>query len=210
MGQWREREARVAAARMGIESRWIGLPESDWSDDEAREAIRAQLVEAAPTVIYAPSAIDYHPDHRRVARALAAAIAELQAQPEVRIYAIQVPLTPLLTGLVHDVSDLEVQVRSVLGCYASQRQSIAITTRLRRYAAQFYGASSEVEAFCSLPARDYIALQARPEAKFRPLMIRAWTDPLTLLVGLSERLSWRHARWDAIGHLPSKARLTSH
>lgn len=191
MAKWREREAGEAAARMGIESRWIGLLESDWSDDEARQAIREQLVEADPTIIYAPSAFDYHPDHRRVARALAAAIAELQVQPEVRIYAVQVPLTPLLAGLVHDVSDLQVRIRSVLGCYASQRESIAITTRLRHYAARFYGRDSEVEAFCALTAEDFVSLHARPEVRFRPLMIRAWTDPLTVLVGLPERLSWR-------------------
>jgi LmbE family N-acetylglucosaminyl deacetylase len=189
----REKEARQAAARMGVDCRWLGLEEGGWSDEDGRRAIRRTLAEADPTIVYAPSRIDYHIEHRRVAGVLATALGELRSQAEVRIYSVQVPLTPLLANLVHDVSDLDAQIRSVVACYASQRESVMVAARLRRYAVRLYRVANSVEAFFSLPARDYVSLHTRPEARFRPLMMRAWTDPLAVLVGLPERIVWR--RW---------------
>jgi LmbE family N-acetylglucosaminyl deacetylase len=186
----REKEATEAASRMGADYQWSGLREGDWSDQEGHAAIRRAFVEVDPTVVYAPSSIDYHPEHRRVARTLAAILAEWSPAPEVRIYAVQVPLTPLLTNLIHDVSDLEAAIRSVLVCYPTQRESVMLTLRLRRYAARFWGAASQVEGFCSMPAGMYASLLERPPTRFRPLWIRAWTDPLALIVGLGERRSW--------------------
>lgn len=187
----RKTEATEAAIRMGATHRWLGLREGEWSDEDGRRAITQALLETAPTVVYAPSTIDYHPEHRRVARILAASLTELRWAAEIRIFSIQVPLTPLLANLIHDVSDLDSQIRSVLACYASQRDSLGATRRLRGYAARFYGARRQVEAFRSVLPVDYRLLIARRLATFRPLMIRSWSDPLSLLVGLPERLSWR-------------------
>jgi hypothetical protein len=117
--------------------------------------------------------------------------------PAVRIYAVQVPLTPLLTNLVHDISDLEDETRAVFNCYASQRTNIACAFRSRRYAACFYGAIKWAEAFLALPADVYAALHRRSSANFRPLGIRAWNDPLAVFAGVRERISWRLA---APGH----------
>jgi len=192
MASRRQMEAMRAARRMGVDCQWIGLPEGDWSEPDGLAAIRSALADVVPTLVYAPSSLDYHPEHRRVARVIAAALAELRAEPEIRIYSVQVPLTPLLTNLIHDVSDIEAHIRSVFACYASQRESLTIALRLRHYAARFHRAAHGVEAFLSCSARDYISLHARPDATFRPLMIRAWTDPLAAFVGLSERLFWRH------------------
>ena len=191
----REAEAIRAAARMGASCDWVGLREGDWSDDSARAAVLRVLRETRPTVIYAPSFIDYHPEHRRVAKTLAAILEEVHAALEVRMYAVQVPLTPLLTNLVHDVSDLEASIGSVFACYPSQRESLMPTLRLRRYAARFYGASTQVEGFFAIPAPAYVSLHGRPPARFRSLAGRAWTDPLAMLVGGAERITWnRFAR----------------
>jgi LmbE family N-acetylglucosaminyl deacetylase len=191
MRRIREKEAARAAAQMGVAGAWLGLHEGEWSDDEGREALRRELREAAPTIIYAPSNIDYQSEHRRLARTLADLLAELALAPEVRVYAVQVPLTPLLVNLVHDVSDLQPSIAAVLRCYATQLESVSRTFRLRRYAARFYGAESEAEAFCALPAEIYSSLHRRTPVSFRALYIRAWLDPLAALVGTRERFAWR-------------------
>ena len=190
MRRLREAEAIRAAARMGASCDWVGLREGDWSDEDGRAAVLRALKQTDPTVVYAPSLIDYHPEHRRVAKMLGAILGEGRAAPEVRMYAVQVPLTPVLTNLVHDVSDLEGAIGAVLACYPSQRESVMPMLRLRRYAARFYGASNQVEGFCAIPASAYALLHARLPAKFRPLSGRAWTDPLAIVVGLAERMTW--------------------
>jgi LmbE family N-acetylglucosaminyl deacetylase len=193
MAALRERESRAAAERMGVNRRWMGLAEGEWSDQEGRAAIRHALAEAEPTVVYAPSNIDFHPEHRRVAAVVAEAFAELDQTSDIRIYAAQVPLTPLLTNVVHDVSDLEAAIRSVFNCYASQEKTLSCAFRSRRYAACFYGAAKQAETFCTIPPDLYARLHRRFAAEYRPMGIRAWNDPLTLFAGMRERIYWRWA-----------------
>ena len=190
MAEQRHREASAAAARLGADLDWMALREDGWSDQDGRTAIGRVLADVDPTIVYAPSNIDFHPEHRRVARALAASLSVCDRKPEVRIYAVQVPLTPLLTNLIHDVSDLEASIRFVFGCYASQQSSLGATFRARRYAARFYRAERLAECFCSMPTDLYAALHGRPLARFKPMALRAWSDPLTLAVGTAERLHW--------------------
>lgn len=111
------------------------------------------------------------------------------------MYAVQVPLTPLLVNLVHDVSDLEPSIRAVLRAYTTQIENVSRTFRLRRYAARFHGAAKQVESFCAVPAGVYSLLLARTPVRFRPLFIRAWLDPLATVVGTAERLTWRKRIW---------------
>jgi LmbE family N-acetylglucosaminyl deacetylase len=194
MAEQREREASAAAARIGAQCHWMGLREGDWSDQDGRAAIHRALADVDPTIIYAPSNIDFHPEHRRVAQTLAATLSVSSLKPEVRIYAVQVPLTPLLTNMIHDVSDLETSIRLVFGCYASQQISLKSSFRARRYAARFYQVNGLAEGFCAMPAELYVALHKRPLATFKPMAIRAWTDPLTLAIGIGERLHWNRRR----------------
>lgn len=190
----REREASLAAHEMGAKSTWLGLPEGDWSDPEGRSALHRVLADFEPSVVYVPSGIDYHPEHCRVARISATVLSERRSLAEVRLYCVQVPLTPLLTNLIHDVSDLDLSIRAILLCYASQRESTACTLRLRRYAARFWQARKQVETFCSMTVATYELLHRRPLARFVGLRSRAWIDPLAFATGLGERLAWcRHA-----------------
>jgi LmbE family N-acetylglucosaminyl deacetylase len=195
----RRRESEEAARRMDVESQWIGLREGDWTDHEGMDALQRILEEVKPTVIYTPSAIDYQAEHRRVAALVAAVVTKVTSSAEIRIYAVQVPLTSLLVNLVHDVSDLEAPIRRVLSSYATQRQSVSRTFRLRRYAARVYGATGEVEAFCTMTTSLYATLHKRPLANFRGLYIRAWTDPAAIMVGIRERISWHHLLRQAEG-----------
>ena len=193
MRRLREGEAARAAARMGADCSWVGLREGDWAEEEGRAAIERAFRETNPTVLYAPSLIDFHPEHCRIAKILGTSLGKAVAGPEVRIYAAQVPLTPQLTNLVHDVSDLEPAIRAVFASYPSQRESAEPMMRLRRYAARFYGAATQVEGFCAVPASTYASLQRRRPARFKALSGRPWADPLALIVGFAERTAWRRA-----------------
>lgn len=196
----RREEADVAAARLGAELRWLGFPEGNRRPDDLDAAIDRALADAAPTIVYAPSLLDYHAEHQRVARSLASAL-RLAPSIEVRIYGIQVPLTSLLSNLVHDVSDLAQPMRAAYAAHATQRHATASTMRLKRYAARLYGAGTLAEAFCAMPGQLYANLQARRPATFRAVRRRAWTDPLAALTGWRERIAWQSAlRTNASSH----------
>jgi LmbE family N-acetylglucosaminyl deacetylase len=150
-----------------------------------------ELAAFDPTVIYAPSQLDFHSDHRRVAQAVAATVS---ARPVlVRVYPIQVPLTPLVSNLIHDVSDLAVEMVRIRRAHTTQAESIERTARTRGYAARFFGAPSQVESFCQLSGATYGRLNRDLSGRFRGLRIRAWTDPLAAVRGTSERLRWLRA-----------------
>ena len=191
MAERRREEAGEAARRLGADLDWLGLPEGEWTAEVGAAALERILSELSPTVIYVPSAIDYHPEHRRVAAALAAIASTLPAPFQMRIYAVQVPLTPVLVNLVHDVSDLAAPIRRAAAAYATQRDTVSYSLRLKRYAGACYGAGTLAEAFCSVPADRYTACHARPPAAFRSIHPRAWTDPLAALRGWRERAAWR-------------------
>ena len=94
----REEEERSGAALMGAAvDRW-GLPRRIGRGRTPRPGWSASSPRSIPTVIYAPSQLDFHSDHRRVAQAVAATVS---ARPVlVRVYPIQVPLTPLVSNLL--------------------------------------------------------------------------------------------------------------
>jgi hypothetical protein len=193
MAQHRDLESRAAADRMGVRREWIGLREGRWSASEGRDAIHNILQAANPTLIYAPSNIDFHPEHRRVAGALAEILRNPSMKLAVRIYPCQVPLTPLLVNLIHDVSDLETELRGIHDIYGSQRKTLVCTFRSRHYAARFYGAPKLVEGFCSVSPELFVELHRGPPGTFRALGLRAWADPVSLVFGMTERLRWREA-----------------
>jgi LmbE family N-acetylglucosaminyl deacetylase len=205
MGERRHEEAREVARRMGAELDWVGLAQNQWSSEEGAAALRSVLSELSPTVVYAPSAIDYHPDHRRVATVLAAVLSEGPTSFEVRIYASQVPLTALLVNMVHDVSDLAESMGRASAAYATQREALSYSLRLKRYAGRCYGAGTLAEAFCCAPADVYAAWHARPPATFRSIYPRAWTDPLAALVGWRERMAWRRQARAVVGERRPKS-----
>ncbi len=76
MAAQRQQEAQLAASRMGVDTlAWLGFPEGDCSQASLEQALRRVLLEVQPDTIYAPSRIDFHPEHMKVAHALARALA---------------------------------------------------------------------------------------------------------------------------------------
>jgi LmbE family N-acetylglucosaminyl deacetylase len=133
MAEQRRTEAAAAARLLGgVRVEWLGLREGEWDLRELQSRLEALLDDLEPDLVYAPSRIDFHPEHRRVAHALALALdSRLGARPRalaVRIYGVQVPLTPALANLVADVSDVAERCHAVLRSYTSQAGS-AVTAR---------------------------------------------------------------------------------
>jgi len=202
MSEQRRKEAAAAAEILGdVRVEWLGLREGDWDLRELQSRLEALLDEIEPDVIYAPSRIDFHPEHHRVAHALALALDSHRSVPprslDVRIYSVQVPLTPALSNLVVDVSDVAERCHAVLRSYASQAGSIECSYRQRRYGARLHRVRGEVEEFWELPAARYASLhldtpEQWPDA-FRGLRNFALSDPFAYLVGQRERRRLRSA-----------------
>src|SRR5262245_198206 len=101
MARRRRQEAEAGARILDVDRlAWLGAPEGEWSAEQLQPALRALIERFAPDVIYAPSRIDFHPEHHKAAYALALALAATALAPRVRVYQVQVPLTPILTNLV--------------------------------------------------------------------------------------------------------------
>ena len=202
MAERRHTEAAAAGRLLGVVSvEWLGLREGEWELCELQSRLKTLLDDLEPDVIYAPSRIDFHPEHYRVAHALARALdSHVGARPrtiDVRIYAVQVPLTPALANLVVDVSDVAERCHAVLRSYSSQASSIECCYRKRRYGARLYRLRGEVEEFWELPAARYASLHLdAPErwpGAFRGLRYYAWSDPFAYLIGQRERRRLRSA-----------------
>jgi LmbE family N-acetylglucosaminyl deacetylase len=197
MALQRRREATDAARLMQLERlEWLGLPEGEWSVRALQDPLRALIEEIEPHIIYAPSRIDFHPEHFKVAHALALALGDVGVRQErVRVYQVQVPLTPVIANLVADVSALVPRCEAVLRAYVSQAGSVQCAYRQRRYSALLHGIAKHAEEFWEMPASRYVALHSVPPLQwpnaFRGLRNFPITDPLAYLVGRNARRKMR-------------------
>jgi LmbE family N-acetylglucosaminyl deacetylase len=198
MAARRRREAESAAARLAARLEWLGLPERTWDGAALRRQLAEYLASWRPNVIYAPSRIDFHPDHVRVAMALAGVLgaAPLDPDPLIRVYQIQVRLTPLLTNLICSIASVEKSARAVLRVYQSQLGSLLRVERMKRYAGAWHRVPGLAEPFWELSAAAYARLHrdVRPEASpFRGLRKLPISDPLCYWKGRAERRRLRQA-----------------
>jgi LmbE family N-acetylglucosaminyl deacetylase len=196
----RRYEAALAAQRLGAdEVVWLGLPEGAWAEAELRASLATAIRDWAPQIIYAPSRVDFHPEHWRVAQALAqvlAASAGERSSITLRIYQIQVPLTAILVNLVTPVAGVLAESQAVYAAYQTQHGSVARTARMRRYAARFYGLGGPGEEFWQLSAAEYDRLhRGSPDEwhRFRSLRAHAISDLLAYWQGRGERRRLRRA-----------------
>jgi LmbE family N-acetylglucosaminyl deacetylase len=189
MSATRRREAEAVAARLDVELRWIGLPEGEWSEEALRAGLRAALEQLAPTLVYAPSAVDFHPEHAAVARCLAAVL-DAGSPLLVRVYPVQVPLTSRLVNLVSRVGDVLPVVAEAMDAYGSQTVSLRRCLRARAYAGARHALGEAAEELWEMTAAEYRRLHGSLESvagRFRGLRYHALTDPLAYLAGRRER-----------------------
>lgn len=198
MAARRHSEATQAATLLGATRfEWIGLPEGEWPIDRLRAAFATLLAAQRPDVVYAPSRVDFHPEHHNVAHALALALESIapDRRPLVRVYQIQVPLTGTLVNLVSDLASVLAPSEAALRAHASQSGSVECTFRRRRYSARLHGFAGAAEEFWEMPAGRYIDMHRDPPASwrdhYRGLRNFPLTDPLAWLVGADARRNLR-------------------
>jgi len=194
MARRRRLEAHASARALELAHvEWLGFPEGGWDDAELQRALRTVLEDMAPDVLYAPSRIDFHPEHYRVARCVAATLSGLRAPARVvRVCQLQVPLTPVLVNLVASTGAVMEASTAAMWQYETQIGSLLRCLRMKRYAARFYGLPRQAEEFWELTPEQYCLLHREPPARalvrtFRGTRAFALTDPLAYLRGRAER-----------------------
>lgn len=199
----RRQEAYQATTAFDVRQfTWWGLPEGEWTAAQFQARCSHLLLDFPPDIVYAPSLIDFHPEHLKVAATLAPL---LPAATLVRVYQLQVPLMPALVNLVADVSAVAGIIAEAGRCYLTQQDNIARSHRSRRYAARFYRCGRQAEPFWQMTAGDYARLHPDPSpttaaSPFRGLRPRAFSDPLAYLVGWSERRKLALSVRSAVAH----------
>lgn len=199
VAELRRGECRLASERLGVRRlEQLGLPEGDWSIGQLMPHLDRLLVELCPGIVYAPSLLDGHPEHLRLAMALSRVLEARLAErsPLVRVYEVQIPLTPLLTNLVFDVSPVRDVLVSALAAHASQRGSLDRTLRARAITARLHAVSRGraeepplAEPFWGMSARAYVKLHGdRAEVSgLAGLRARPLLDPVAYLTGHADR-----------------------
>ncbi|HYO50428.1 MAG TPA: PIG-L deacetylase family protein [Chloroflexia bacterium] len=174
----------------------LGLPEGAWPPEDLYAHLSALIERLNPTFIYTTSCVDFHPEHLKVARVVAQALDALPEQAEtlVRVYELQVPLTPALANVTVGISATERAKRHALAEYATQTASFGWVPRHARYLRKLYGMQSTIEVFWELHPWEYrLLMSSFPGVKprFRSIRVRPFSDGLAWMVGLRVRTSLR-------------------
>ena len=193
MARRRRHEAEASAAVLGVDRlEWLGLRSGEWTVEQMLPAVEAVMADHRPVLVYAPSQIDFHPEHRAVAEVLARLWTSASVRPAaVRVYPVQVPLTPALANVVVDVTPVIDRVRAALDAYATQLANMPRALRQRRYAARWCRSGEYAEEFWQLGAEMYARLhhpsRSHGGARFRGIRAHPVSDPLAYLVGVRAR-----------------------
>ncbi len=183
MARERRKEAARAAAILGVSKvRMLGFNEGSWVPEDLRQSLHSCIRSVEPDLIYTPSCLDFHPEHRHVAQQLALV---LPTNALVRIYQSQVPITSQLTNLLVDVTRQRNVIMAAADAYRTQLGSLQGIFRMRRYAANFYGVGRLAEEFWELSGTNYARIHRDlPLATdFRGLRPQAFSDPLAYWTG---------------------------
>ncbi len=168
------------------------LPEGAWDTRALYSLLSAQLHRLRPTIIYAPSRVDFHPEHLKVARCLAQVLAKVETGTDarVRVYELQVPLSvPLVNRRVNIQSGL-IRKRAALAEYRTQRESFAWRGRQERYLKALLGSGAATEVFCEMTTSGYVRLMtSTPNSvgHYRSLRPRPFTDGFAWVQGMMVR-----------------------
>ena len=201
MARRRRREMEHAAETLGVELEWLGLEEGTWEEEAAARHLGELLSDLQPQLIYAPSCVDFHPEHARVSRLLAVVLAADPPvpAPTLRVYPGQVPLTSALCNLVAPVDLSDPRLRAGFAAHASQLGSLERCLRHRRYTGLRHELGGGAEEFWQMTPSAYVRLhhqsgESSTRSPFRGLRYYAFSDPLAYLRGrLQRRLLARRA-----------------
>ncbi len=134
----REAESRKAAIILGYgEAEFWRLPDRGVIYGEALvQRIMDKIQLSAANLVYAPSLLEMHPDHRALAMCVIEAVRRASSMPTLAMYEVGVPLPP---NLLLDISDLAESKMAAMECFVSQNKQqrydldIAALNRYRTY-----------------------------------------------------------------------------
>ncbi|HED66183.1 MAG TPA: glycosyltransferase [Planctomycetes bacterium] len=118
------REESLAAGRAlgDFEYRFLGFPDGALgTEDRLAERLREEIADFDPALVYAPSPLELHPDHRAASAASLAALrslaAELGGERRALLYGVnaQVP-----AGVLFDTTPVAAKKRAAIACFESQ------------------------------------------------------------------------------------------
>ncbi len=193
MRRLRAMEAERAIRALGqVQLVQLGLSEGEWTANDLRRPLEDLLRHERPTLVYAPSCVDFHPEHLEVARVLARTLRSLEemARPMVRVYELQVPLTPALANVAVEVGGAAAARKAqAISEYKTQQGTLGGAARHSRYLRRLYRSRAPVEVFWELDAGSYRRLMevCGPVSGYRGIRPRPFGDGLAWLVGLRER-----------------------
>ena len=202
-----EEVQRVARIFRGARITELALAENAWDDGQLAGPLKSHLAQSIPGIIYAPSCVDFHPEHIKVARVLAHVLAEGYSGqvPLIRVYEMQVPLgvelVNLVSGLAHSYRS---KVRAI-AVYATQRGALNLWRRQARYVGLLYGLPGGGEAFWEITPAAYVAVNDQAgwgwqDTPFRSLSGRPFGDYLAHVRGAKTRVALRET--SEMGHAP--------
>ncbi|MFI3221689.1 MAG: PIG-L family deacetylase, partial [Methylococcaceae bacterium] len=134
----REDESQKAAAILGYgEPEFWRLPDRGITYGEALiQRIMETIQLSTADLIYAPSLLEMHPDHRALAMSVIEAVRRSPSKPQLALYEIGVPLQPNLLLNISEIADIKMKA---MECFVSQNQQqrydldIAALNRYRTY-----------------------------------------------------------------------------
>jgi hypothetical protein len=141
-------------------------------------------------IIYAPSCIDFHPEHVRVAKVVATLVRDDQT---IRVYEIGVPLTRHLVNIVANIEHVARKKTSQLELYGSQIDAIRPLKRIHKYGKAYYGLGA-IEKFWQVSGGACRRIMAegnwldRVRSPCRGIRQNPISDPLSVLIGRQDRL----------------------
>ena len=159
----RQRESVAAAQLLGYGTpEFWGFPDGGMCySDELAQRLADRIAQCGADLVYAPSPLEYHPDHQQTQ--LLAAEAVRRSAPDVRLacYEVGAPLRPNV--LLDITAELETK-EAAMRCFASQQEHqnyLGHIQALNFYRTYTLGAEvKSAEAFWVVPAGD--ALNAPP------------------------------------------------
>lgn len=136
--QQRQNESKAAAALIGCDVPvfWSFPDRSLCYGEQLIEKIIAAIRAFRADLVYAPSVLEMHPDHRVLGMATAEAVRRIGSSLRLAAYEVGIPLTP---NLLLNISDLIERKQAAMACYVSQNAKqrydldIAALNRYRSY-----------------------------------------------------------------------------
>ncbi len=176
----RQNESIAAAHELGygVPAFWHYPDRQISYSEKLIQHILASIREINADLVYAPSILEMHPDHRALGMAVSEAVRRIGGMIRVAFYEVGVPLHP---NLLLDISNLAARKSAAMACFSSQNakqrydQHIAALNRYRTYTLPEQVSAAEAymlvnaETLADDPLKLYESEHARQKALGLPL-----------------------------------------